>query len=94
MSPWTISYWTDLKANKQQKAAGDAGGLLRFLIYPLCVQLRCLLQKNSASTEVKIPHTQMAMELMAPWRGPISRALEVPTAWLLAPMATPSATGR
>ena len=69
MSPWTISYWTDLKANKQQKAAGDAGGLLCFLIYPLCVQLRCLLQKNSASTEVKIPHTQMAMELMAPWRA-------------------------
>lgn len=76
-----------------RRPPGDAGGLLCFLIYPLCVQLRCLLQKNSASTEVKIPHTQMAMELMAPWRGPISRALEVPTAWLLAPMATPSATG-
>ena len=28
-----------------------------------------LLQKNSASTEVKIPHTQMAMELMAPGGG-------------------------
>ena len=45
--------------------------------------------RNKISREVRIPQIQMAMELMAPWRGPISRALEVPSAWLQAPMATP-----
>ena len=40
-----------------------------------------------------MPQMHRAMELMAPCRGPISRALLVPTAWLHAPMATPSATG-
>ena len=40
-----------------------------------------------------MPHTQRAIELIAPWRAPISMALEVPRAWLHAPMATPSATG-
>ena len=49
--------------------------------------------RNSAIREVKIPHTQMAMELMAPWSSPISMALVVPRAWLQAPMASPSATG-
>ena len=58
-----LAYTCLLYTSKQQKAAGDDGGILCCLIYPLCVQLRCLLQKNSASTEVKIPHTQMAMEL-------------------------------
>lgn len=46
--------------------------------------------RNSAIREVKIPHTQMAMELMAPWSSPISMALVVPRAWLQAPMASPS----
>lgn len=39
-----------------------------------------LFYRNSAIREVKIPHTQMAMELMAPWSSPISRALVVPRA--------------
>lgn len=40
-----------------------------------------------------MPHTQMAMELMAPWSSPISMALVVPSAWLHAPVASPCATG-
>lgn len=40
-----------------------------------------------------MPHTQMAMELMAPWSSPISMALVVPRAWLHAPVASPCATG-
>ena len=40
-----------------------------------------------------MPHTQMAIELMAPWSSPISMALVVPSAWLHAPVASPCATG-
>ena len=43
------------------------------------------------STEIS-PQIPMAMELMAPWISPISRALDVPSAWLQAPVARPWAT--
>lgn len=40
-----------------------------------------------------MPQTHSAIELIAPCSSPISIALLVPTAWLVAPMAMPSATG-
>ena len=49
--------------------------------------------KNPAITEVMMPQTHSAIELIAPCSSPISIALLVPTAWLVAPMAMPSATG-
>ena len=39
------------------------------------------------------PQTPMARPLIAPSVSPISMALEVPTAWVLVPMASPAATG-
>ena len=41
---------------------------------------------------VNSPATPMERLLMAPWTSPISMALEVPSAWLAVPMATPCAT--
>ena len=42
---------------------------------------------------VMIPAMQMAIPLIAPCVSPSSSALDVPTAWLLVPMARPAAMG-
>ena len=42
---------------------------------------------------VMMPQIPMASPLMAPSVSPISRAFDVPTAWLQAPMASPASRG-
>ena len=48
---------------------------------------------NIAKITVQSPATPIAIPLIAPSISPISIALEVPSAWLAVPIATPAATG-
>lgn len=49
--------------------------------------------KNNEKTTVRIPQTPIASPLIAPSVSPSSIALDVPTAWLQAPMLNPAAIG-